>query len=263
MTGFEPDEWQAAVLTSDSKRIVLLCARQVGKTETAAVIALHTALFTHRGTVLLLSPSLRQSQEIFRRVLTCLRTIERSVPVEAESALRIEFPNRSRIVALPASERTARGFAAVDLLILDEAARVEDAIFYGLRPVLAVSDGRLMMLSTAFGRSGVFHETFENGGPDWLRVRVKGEDCPRISTAFLEEQRRTLPVWAYASEWDCEFVDDTNLTVFSSSDIAAALHGEDVESWDELLRSEVTPATGRAGGQVDEEDNRGVIGWKL
>jgi hypothetical protein len=257
VSGFEADSWQAGVLASDSKRIVMLAARQLGKSQVAAVVALHTALLTDRALVLLLSPSLRQSQELFHRVLDCLRTIEARVPIEAESALRIEFPNRSRIIALPGTERTARGFAAVNLLIVDEAARVEDPVFFGLRPVLAVSDGRLMLLSTGFGRRGFFYETFENGGPDWYRVKVRGADCLRISAAFLAEQRRTMPVWFYNSEWECMFEDDESLAVFSSDDIWRAMHGETTESWDAILGSINDPATERA------KDERGSERWEL
>lgn len=255
VSGFEPDPWQAGVLSCDSKRIVMLAARQLGKSQVAAVVALHTALLTDRALVLLLSPSLRQSQELFHRVLDCLRTIEGRVPVEAESALRIEFPNRSRIIALPGTERTARGFAAVNLLIVDEAARVEDPIFYGLRPVLAVSDGRLMLLSTGFGRRGFFYETFENGGPDWYRVKVRGADCARITPDFLAEQKRTMPVWFYNSEWECTFEDDESLAVFSSDDIWHAMHDEVVIGWD----------LGGINDHVREraKDERGSEQWEL
>lgn len=254
VTGLEPDPWQADVLGSDAQRIIELACRQAGKSLVSAVLALHTALYTPRALVLLLSPSLRQSQELFRKVLDAYRVIESRVPVEAESALRIEFPNRSRIVALPGTERTTRGHSAVTLLIVDEAARVEDELFFALLPVLAVSNGRLMLLSTPFGSEGYFHDVWTNGGEEWARFKITAHDCPRISDAFLEEQRRIMPVWFFNSEFGCAFEDNLSLRVFSPSDIAKAFQ-EPVESWDDILASDRD-----TGYRTDEQ---GVESWNL
>jgi hypothetical protein len=37
----------------------------------------------------------------------------------AESALRAELANGSRIIALPGTEKTVRGYAAADLLVIE------------------------------------------------------------------------------------------------------------------------------------------------
>jgi hypothetical protein len=56
--------------------------------------------------------------------------------------------------ALPGTEKTIRGFSGAALLIVDEAARVDDALYYAVKPMLAVSGGSLLMLSTPYGRRG-------------------------------------------------------------------------------------------------------------
>jgi hypothetical protein len=49
--------------------------------------------------------------------------------------------------------------ANVALMICDEAARIEDPLYYSVQPMLAVSQSRLIALSTPFGRRGwFFHE---------------------------------------------------------------------------------------------------------
>src|SRR5262252_6709951 len=143
-----PDPWQAALLRSPAQRILLLCCRQSGKSTTTASLALHTALYQPGALVLLLSPSLRQSAELFKKVIGAYRTLAATVPPEAESALRLELTNGSRIVSLPGTESTIRGFSGVTLLVVDEASRVEDSLYYAVRPMLAVSGGRLIALST-------------------------------------------------------------------------------------------------------------------
>ena len=56
--------------------------------------------------------------------------------------------------ALLGTEKTIRGFSGAVLLIVDEAARVDDALYYALKPMLAVSGGSLLMLSTPYGLRG-------------------------------------------------------------------------------------------------------------
>ena len=100
----------------------------------------------------------------------------------------MELANRSRLIAVPGSERTIRGFSAVNLLIVDEAARVPDSLMAGVRPMLAVSHGRLLACTTAFGARGWFHEAF-TGSDAWYRLKVPATACPRISRTFLENER--------------------------------------------------------------------------
>src|ERR671912_1495796 len=158
--GLTPDPWQKRLLRSASKRQLLLCSRQSGKSTTTAVSALHHALYSDDALVLLLSPSLRQSQELFRKVLRVYSAIQH-VPLSShETSLRLELTNGSRIVSLPGKEETVRGYSGVTLLVIDEAARVPDELYYAVRPMLAVSSGRLICLSTPFGKQGFFYEAW-------------------------------------------------------------------------------------------------------
>ncbi len=99
----------------------------------------------------------------------------------------MQLTNGSRIEALPGTEKTIRGFSGVDLLVLDEAARVDDELYFAVRPMLAISGGALMMLTTPHGKRGVFYEEW-TGGAGWERYEVPAAECPRIPEAFLEEE---------------------------------------------------------------------------
>jgi hypothetical protein len=129
--------------------------------------------------------------------------------------------NNSRVVALPGTENTTRGFAAPSLIILDEASRISDDLVRALSPMLALG-GRMVMLSTPFGKRGYFFEQWTNGGIDWFRFEIPASECPRISPAFLEQERRSLGEWAYLQEYCCIF-SETNDSVFSFDSIQAAL----------------------------------------
>jgi len=219
--GFTLDPWQADVLRSTDSQIILNCSRQSGKSTVSALLALHQALYTADSLVLLLSPSLRQSIELFRKTKAALYSLgSDSQAIEEESALRIEFANGSRIVSLPGSETSVRGYSNVALLVIDEAARVEDDLYQAIRPMLAVSRGRIVLLSTPFGKRGFFWKVWSGEG-EWKRVQVTAYDCPRIEAAWLEAEKLQIPDVFFRSEYLCEFVEQAD-QVFRLDDIEAA-----------------------------------------
>src|SRR5215208_3323479 len=219
--GVDPDPWQADLLRSGSKRILLNCSRQSGKSTMSAVIAIHRALYHPGSLILCLAPALRQSQELFSKTAGFYRDLGRPISAVAERKLSLELENGSRIVTLPGSEKTVRGFSGAALLVVDEATRVDDSLYFAVRPMLAVSGGSLMMLSTPYGKRGVFFEEWTNG-IGWERYEVPASRCPRISEAFLEEERRSLPRRVYRQEYECSF-EETDDQVFSFEDVAAAI----------------------------------------
>ena len=207
--GITPDDWQADVLRSTAPRVLLNCSRQSGKSTISALLALHTALYTPAALVLMLSPSLRQSAELFRKCVDLYRALGRPVPAQAETSLRLELEGGSRVISLPGSEATVRGYSGVTLLVVDEASRVEDPLYMALRPMVAVSQGRLIALSTPFGRRGWWFEAWRGQEP-WYRVEVPASACPRISPQFLAEEQRALGPWWFQQEYMCQFGETTD-----------------------------------------------------
>ena len=141
-----------------------------------------------------------------------------------ESSLQLHLDNGSRIIGLPASEGKIRVYSAVALLLIDEASRVNDALYRAMRPMLAVSRGRLLALSTPFGKRGWFHDAWQGTG-DWERVTVTAQQCPRIPAEFLAEERQALGERWFRQEYLCSF-EDTVDAVFAYADIHAALSDE-------------------------------------
>jgi hypothetical protein len=219
----KPDPWQRTLLRSRSERMLLLCSRQAGKSQTAAALALVTALRTPGALVLLLSPTERQSGELFRdKVMRLYHDAGRPVKAARETALQLDLANGSRIVSLPGKEGTVRGFSGVALLVIDEASRVPDPLYLAVRPMLAVSRGRLLCLSTPAGKRGFFYQEWSDEAAPWQRVRITADQCPRIPADFLEAERLALgPRW-FAQEYLCSFEDAVG-AVFTSEDIHAAL----------------------------------------
>ena len=141
--------------------------------------------------------------------------------------LSVQLPNGSRIVGLPGTEATVRGFSAVSLLMVDEASRVPDEVYKALRPMLAVKDGDLWLMSTPYGKRGFFYEAWAYG-EEWSRMAVPAPECPRIREEFLREELRVLGEAWFRQEYLCEFVDN-GAGVFERDVVEGAVSGEVAE----------------------------------
>jgi Terminase large subunit, T4likevirus-type, N-terminal len=230
--GVEPDPWQAEVLRLQPRRTLLLCSRQSGKSTVSALLGLWTALYEPGSLVLFVSPSLRQSSELFRTCIGYFHRLKGVPELSAESTLRAEFSNGSRIVSLPGSERTTRGYSRASLIVVDEAARVEDALWASLRPMLATSKdgGKFVCLSTPAGTRGEFHKYWSAGGADWHRVEVPATACPRISPEFLKEELRQLGQQRFDEEYGLAWL-DPDASVFPVAIVDAAFTDAVVPLW--------------------------------
>jgi hypothetical protein len=189
---FFPDDPQARVLerAPNYRRVALNCSRQWGKSTVAAVLATHRLMVEPGATVLVVGPAARQSGETMRKVGAFLAVAGVRTRGDGVNRNSMVLPNGSRIVGLPASEATIRGFSAVSMLIIDEAARVPDEVCLALLPSLAVSNGDLIVLSTPRGRRGFFYrEMTEGTGEGWLRHTGPVTECGRIPAAFLDQER--------------------------------------------------------------------------
>lgn len=217
--GMDADEWQVDLLRSTHRRLLVNVCRQGGKSTTTSVLATHRAVYVPGSVVLCVSPSQRQSGELFKKIVHAYRKLGRPVAAEQESATSLTLENGSRVLSLPGTEATVRGLTA-DLMLIDEASRVEDELYAALRPMLAVSGGQLVAMSTPHGRRGWWAEAWHDGGPGWERILITAEDCPRISPEFLAEELASLGRWRFEQEYLGKFV-ASDSAVFSADDIAA------------------------------------------
>jgi hypothetical protein len=218
---FRPDLWQEKVLSWQGNRLVLNCCRQSGKSTIAAILGLHRAIYFAKSLILLVSPTLRQSGELFRKVSDFLRLLPVRPALVEDNKLSLQLANGSRIVSLPAKESNIRGFSGPSLIIEDESARVMDDLFLALRPMLSVSQGQHILMSTPFGKRGHFYDVWEQG-EGWEKVKITAEQCPRITPEFLAEEQRTMPRSWYAAEYGCEFTETID-SVFSYQDVMNAM----------------------------------------
>lgn len=244
--GLTPDDWQAAILNSPSNHIILNCCRQAGKSTVTSFKILHHAISVAHALVLIFAPTERQSKELILKVKEAYRTLTGNAAYySADDKLKIEtieLTNGSRIIALPGNkEANVRGYSGCTLLVIDEASRVLDGLYYALRPMLAVSGGSEIILSTPFGKRGFFYQLWANRltpqeGFAWDYYQIPASRITRISPEFLANEKRDLPELIYKQEYFNEFIEASD-SVFNSDEINA------------MFDSEATPLFGTASSE--------------
>lgn len=205
----KPFSYQAKLLEDQSKRIVACMGRQTGKTTTIAMKTIYFADKNPNVTVLITSPSLRQSMIMFDRILTLVFSTDYlHNKVIRATRTHIQFENGSCIIALPCSEHMLRGYTA-NMVVLDEASWIpETVITQILFPMLSTTDGYAIFLSTPWDRNHFFYRAFCN--PKYSVHKVKSNECPLIKPEFLQEMQFNMTKDAYLMEYEAEFVDAFN-----------------------------------------------------
>lgn len=213
------DQWQYDFLRDETKRLLLLVHRQGGKSTIVAVKAIHRALFRRGQTIVLVSPTQRQSSELLHKVRHIVKMIpEYSDSLIVDNVTSVEFANGSRIISLPDSPWTIRGYTA-DLVIIDEAAGVSDDVWTAVSPMLLTTQGQYIVVSTPQSKSGAFYQAYCSD--TWQKYIVKASENPRMQSPeyadFLAREKVNLGSRLYSQEYECEFLDDMDVGLIKRS----------------------------------------------
>lgn len=204
------DEWQKKALMVQGN-LSIRAGRQVGKSTVISRKAVNFALENPNVKVLIIAAAQREASFLFEKVRCELESINFNCFAEKPTMTKIVLKNGSEIHSLPTG-RTGfliRG-QTIDLLIADEAAYIAELVWLSVIPMIAVSKttrsfGWIWLLSTPFGNTGYFRESFMN--PEFTNFHINAEDCVRIPKQMLEIEKRRLSRNEYLQEWCGEFID--------------------------------------------------------
>ena len=218
-----PYPYQKDFLTDQSKRIVICAGRRIGKSTMIAARGLWFALMHKNTTTLIISATLRQSMLMFDTILDYISKspwIEDCVQRKTRTLVR--FKNGSKIKAYPCGKgKGIRGDTA-DFVILDEASFMpDDVIGEAILPMLATTDGTVIMLSTPFDRDHVFYKAFTS--PNWSKYHYPTSINPTVKQEFLDEQKELIGEIRYRQEYEAEFVEGAR-AYFPQALIRACVH---------------------------------------
>lgn len=224
---------QAEVAQSPARFRCICAGRQVGKSRTLAVVALHHA-FTHAGAlVLVISAGEDASKDLLGQMSALAASPWLGGSVAADDSTKIVLSNGAVIRCVPASQRQVRG-KSVDLLIVDEAAFVAADLWHAARyTVLARPGSRVLLSSTPYGRRSGWFATLwraglagEAGYESW---HWPSTTSPMVDRDLVESWRRTDPPRVFAREVLAEWLDDAG-AVFTAGELEALADGYDLVS---------------------------------
>lgn len=232
--GFTPDLWQAEFLqgVADGKweSVIMNCSRQSGKSEILAILALWMALARPNSLILIVAKQ-RQANEDIKKVRRWLTILKKSLGRKykgkvvitnmTENKTEFEFANGSRIIGLPDSPDSIRGYSAPVLVIIDEAGMQSDDVFVAVKPMLAVSHGVMVLASTPKGTRGFFCKEYKTN-PNYKKFEIPWKECPRIKKEFIEDERLRYGDLFIAQEYECQFVDAIS-SLFTEQEIMGGM----------------------------------------
>lgn len=214
---------------------VAACGRRWGKTESLAVETAALAILYPGVRQVIVAPTLDQARILFERthelLLAWAGTTGGQVQYRATPYPRLRVYD-SEITARSAyrQARSLRGRSAHRIVVDEAAYLTEEVIPQVLMPMLADTEGQLVLLSTPFGRNH-FWQWFLRGqsGEICRSFRFPTATNPRISAQFLQTQQQLLTARQFAIEYEAQFVDDAG-AIFPQAVVEACIRPQLAEA---------------------------------
>ena len=209
MQGMILDKWQEEVMACKGK-MVLRSGRQVGKYTVIGLKSAKYALENKNKLIMVISKTERQAGLLFTKILWNIHELAKKEIKKGKdrpTKHKISLKNGSVIHCLPAGD-TGYGIMGftIDLLIADEAAFIPEEVWNSIIPALAITRGKIWLLSTPFIKEGYYYDCFQD--PSFTAFHTSSEDCPRRDDKFLAHKKATITKAQYAQMYLGQFVDE-------------------------------------------------------
>jgi len=212
------DKWQREVLEWDGN-MAIRSSRQAGKSTIISIKAAEFAIKNPRKLVMIVASVERQANLLFEKTLNYLNDKYRdliSTGTLKPTKHLINLKNGSRIMSVPCGidGHGIRGYT-IDMLIFDEAAYINEAVFTAVIPSMLTTKGKIILLSTPFGKRGYFYNCFNDD--NFKTWHIRWNECPRADKEFIARERERMSKLQFLQEYEAEFVDE--LRQFFPSDL--------------------------------------------
>ncbi len=208
------------------KYSILMWSRQTGKSFVISLWATFRALEKSNHTILIISPTERQSKNLMNKVkmhIKALKLISESEVSFEEfkvfiddteiTVLETRFPNGTTIYGLPANPDGVRGYSGD--VIMEEAAFFKDGygVYQAVFPsITRKKDYKFIVISTPKTKHDIFGHIWQmsDENPRWFRERLTIYDAVQrgldIDIEELKEGVPTEDIWR--QEYLCEFLEE-------------------------------------------------------
>jgi len=189
---FIPYKYQTAWTEDDSDKKVIIKPRQIGFSVNESLDTLHASLINNNYKKLFTSLKQEQATKNLTVIREAIELMEENykIKLKRKSDKMIEFPNGSKIYALPSSDDGARGFSGD--IFLDEFAFVpnDKELMRGIQSVAVREGYKITMGSTPYGQRGEFHRIVKEAG--WNTQSTWLDQATSTKQEFYDEYKRVL-----------------------------------------------------------------------
>lgn len=205
------DEWQKQVLKTNGN-LILLCGRQVGKSEIMAKKIAEYLINNKKVKLLIVSGVERQASGLYQKTL---QYIINSIPkvindTKGNRPLKTKFSlkNGSMLITEPVgNDGSGARQHTVNGVIFEEMQLIPEEAFSAITPMLLTTGGFIWMLGTAWATEGYAYERLKD--PDFTVFRVNAEEIAEtrpepqrtIMLKYLENERKRLTTAQYQQEY--------------------------------------------------------------
>ena len=235
--GHDVFDYNKKYVDCQDRFIVYRSGRQVGKTMSTAVKAIHFAFFAplmlktvkHECTIVIAAPTQNQAGIMYDRIRSLIMNnefLKGYVVRNTQTELWVNFLDNTgmaKIITRATGEHgtTLRGYSP-HCIIADECSFIKTNILKAFLPSGMATQARVWLTSTPFSKSGYFYEACQNSKLKksdglWTEFHVKSTDNPLIQEdpTFIEEIKR-LTREEYVQEVEGEFLDIGNALIPNS-----------------------------------------------
>ena len=214
----ELDAWQAEFMKAKRNQHIR-ASRRIGKSFVCAAKALHKAVMRPGCQIILVAPTFSQAALLSEQIGRFLDGMQSRPKMLNESQSVLKFENGSIIRTLQGSEADSlRGYGA-DLIIMDESAFVQDLTWQAISPMVAITNGQIIAVSTPNGPSGWYYDLYASTNPNWDFLTLPWTICPRISPEFIEREKLQMPYNRFSQEY-LTLWGDMDSALWSAEDIS-------------------------------------------
>ena len=209
----------------EKKYSIIMWSRQTGKSFVVSLFAVLRAIERKNHLVAIISPTERQSKELMEKVRKHVDFLKELGKIKGDvsffedtttNVLEVRFPNRSRIIGLPANPDGVRGLTGD--VILEEAAFFKDGykVYQAIFPSITRNkDFKLVVISTPRAKSDIFGHLWQMSENNDLWFRQKLTIYNAVNQGLnidIEELQKGVPnqdIWQ--QEYMCEFMDEESV----------------------------------------------------
>ena len=207
----------------DKTRVISCASRQVGKTTTYTIFALHQTIFYPEQKILIAANKKDTALEILSRIQLAYEHLPNWLKpgVVEYNKGNMKFSNLSAITGVATGSTSARGSSA-NILILDEFSFVPQNIckefWNSVYPVISSSSkSKVIIVSTPNGVGNLYHTIWEKSqtgdiddeGQGWYGVRIDWWDVPGRDKKWKKQQIDALGEADFEVEFGNSFISST------------------------------------------------------